>query len=269
MRKKLMATVAVALVAALALPSSAFAYNWTKSPVDPLIQGGVHSKAKFTKLLTSSKKVRSNLKAVIKADGYPSWVFDAAVQQAASGKVYSGVLGRGTAVGSMGFGLKKARIVNKTVWKGKGRLPYYYVNVSQTTTEGAFLTTTSFRVCLAKTCANPFVIGRRVTRRAIQQSPQVYNLYVEKRNGSLQGPLMSEWEVTGTVTWDASPQPVDVWTSSEGPTLVGQFPAGATYDLHEVLVGNWQPVSPGGDHQTGTMPAQDLTLVFVNEEVVD
>jgi hypothetical protein len=165
----------------------------------------------------------------------------------------------------MGFGLKKARIVNNTIWKGKGRLPYYYVNASQTTTETGFVVTTTFKVCIAKTCANPFVIGRRVTRRAIEQTPTVYNLYVEKRDGSLQGSLMADWEVTGTV----NAQAVDAWTNAEAPTLIGQFPAGTAFDLHEVLQGKWEPVVEGGDHQSGTMPAHDLTISFVNHEVLD
>jgi hypothetical protein len=67
-KNRLLALTVLALSVALVLPSSALAYQWTKSPVNPLVKGGVHSTAKFRQLMTSSAKVRSAMRRTIKAD---------------------------------------------------------------------------------------------------------------------------------------------------------------------------------------------------------
>lgn len=267
MKNRLFALTAMALLVALVLPSSALAYDWTRSPVNPLVSGGVHSKAKFKTLMTSSNKVRSAVKGVIKADKYPSWVFAAAVKAAAAGNIHSATLSPGTHIRAMGFGVNRTHIVKNTVWAGKRHLPYYYVNASNAVTENGALVTTTYRVCLAKTCANPFVFGRRVARTAQRPTP-VYNLYIEKRSGSTEGQRLGGWEVTGTV----GAQSVDVQTTDTASTLVGQFAAGTAYSLSEVRQNGWvviSPVSPVPGNFSGTMPASDLTLVFVNGRAVD
>jgi hypothetical protein len=264
-KNRLFALTVLALSVALVLPSSALAYQWTKSPVNPLVKGGVHSKVKFRQLMTSSGKVRAAMRKVIKADKHPYWVFEAAAKKAAAGDIHSASLARGARIGAMGFGLKTTRIVNNTAWAGKGRLPYYYVNASKTVVDNGYNVTTTYKVCLAKTCANPFVLSRRVTRKAVEQSPQVYSLYVDTQATGEGTWPMGGIDVTGTV----GAQSVSVTTTDTAPTLIGQFPAGTAYDLTEILFGNWQAVNPGSGNQSGTMPDHDLTLVFINEEYVD
>jgi hypothetical protein len=264
-KNRLFALTVMALSVALVLPSGALAYNWDKSPVNPLIKGGVHSTAKFRQLMTSSGKVRAAVRGVIKVDKYPSWVFAAAVKQAAAGSIHSASLRHGARIGAMGFGLKTTKIVDNTVWTGNGHLPYYYVNASNTVVQSGYNVTTTYKVCLAKTCANPFLLSRRVTRTVIADAPQVYNLYIEKRRNTEDGQRLGGWEVTGTV----GAQSVSVTTTDTAATLVGQFPAGTQYTLNETVQGNWQPVSPQTGTLSGTMPASDLTLVFVNEELLD
>jgi hypothetical protein len=262
-KKRLFALTVLALSVALVLPSSALAaYKWTKSPVNPMVKGGVHSTAKFRQIMTSSGKVRSAMRKVIKADKYPSWVFDAAVKKAAAGDIHSASLARGSRIGAMAFGLKKTRIVNDTVWAGRGRLPYYFVNASKTVVQGGFNVTTTYKVCLAKTCANPFVLGRRVTRTAVvAQTPQVYSLYVDTFATGEGTMRIGGIEVTGTV----GAQSVSATTTDTAPTLIGQFPAGTAYNLTQGLLPfGLVPFTPSGGIFTGTMPAHDLTLEFVN-----
>jgi hypothetical protein len=260
-KNRLLALTVLALSVALVLPSSALAYQWTRSPVNPLVKGGVHSKTKFRQLMTSSAKVRTAMRKVIKADKYPSWVFDAAVKKAAARDIHSASLARGSRIGAMGFGLKTTRIVKHTAWAGNGRLPYYYVNASNTVVEGSFSVTTTYRVALAKTCANPFVLSRRATRTPVAQSPQVYNLYVDTFETGEGTMRMGGVDVTGTV----GAQSVSVTTTDTAPTLIGQFPAGAAYTLTEgLLPSGFMPYTPSGGTFTGTMPANDLTLEFVN-----
>lgn len=262
-KNRLFALTVLALSVALVLPSSALAaYNWTKSPVNPMVKGGVHSTTKYRQLMTSSGKIRSALRKVIKADKYPSWVFDAAVKKAAAGDIHSASLAKGSRIGAMAFGLKKTRIVNNTVWAGNGRLPYYYVNASNTVVEGGYNVTTTYKVCLAKTCANPFVLGRRVTRTvAVAQSPQVYSLYVDTFDSTEGTMRIGGIDVTGTV----GAQTVSVTTTDTAPTLIGQFPAGTAYDLTQGLLPfGLVPFTPSGGIFTGTMPASDLTLEFMN-----
>lgn len=271
MKKRLFALTVLALSVALVLPSSALAaYKWTKSPVNPMVKGGVHSTTKFRQIMTSSGKVRSAMRKVIKADKYPSWVFAAAAKKAAAGDIHSASLARGARIGAMAFGLKKTRIVNNTVWAGNGRLPYYYVNASNTVVQGGYNVTTTYKVCLAKTCANPFVLGRRVTRTvAVAQSPQVYSLYVDTFE-DVDGLRIGGVEVTGTV----GAQTVSVTTTDTAPTLIGQFAAGTAYSLTQGVL---PPQAPPGPQPTGvtpyttslgiltgTMPAHDVTLEFMN-----
>jgi hypothetical protein len=157
----------------------------------------------------------------------------------------------------MAFGPRVTIIVKHTVWTGKKNLPYYYVLATRSVVQNDFNVTTSYRVCLAKTCGNPFVFGRTVTRRALK-----HNLYIEKRRDSTEGALLGGWEVTGTVGVAS----IDATTSASGPKLVGSFAAGTAYDLTEVLQQGWVIVSPNGGNFTGVMPAGDLTLIFVNHE---
>ncbi len=251
MRRRLFLATTMALVLALVLPSTALAYSWTKTPVSPLIKGGVHSKAAFIKLLTSSAKERNAIKAVIKADGYPSWVFDAAVAEAKAGKVYSSNLKRGTFIGAMAFGPNRTKIEKKTTWRGKSSLPYYYVTVSQSTTQGAVVVTESYLVCVAKACANPFVLKRTVTTRPL------YGLWVEIRDGGPNGPQLADWTINGEVNGRS----VQILTKSGGPTLVGYYPAGTTYGF-EATVPNFWIVQPTGV-VSGVLGAQDVTLEWI------
>lgn len=263
MKNRLFALTVLALSVALVLPSSALAaYKWTKSPVNPMVKGGVHSTTKFRQIVTSSGKVRSAMRKVIKADKYPSWIFAAAEKKAAAGDIHSASLPKGSRIGAMAFGLKQTRIVNNTVWAGKGRLPYYYVNASNTVVEGGYNVTTTYKVCLAKTCANPFVFGRRVTRTvAVAQSPQVFSLYVDTFDATEGTYRLGGVEVTGTV----GAQSVSVTTTDTAPTLIGQFPAGTPYILTQGLLPlSLVPDAPSGGIFTGTMPANDFTLEFMN-----
>jgi hypothetical protein len=261
LRRRLPLLLGVVLLAALILPASALGLNWSRSPVSPLVPGGVHSVAKFEHLLLHSTKVRSAVKGVIKADGLPSWVFSAAVAQAKAGHVHSAFLHPGTHIGAMAFGPVVTKIVTHTVWTGEWNLPYYYVRASHSVVQGGFTVVTSYRVALAKTCGNPFVFGRTVTR-----TPLTYDLYIEKRSVSTTGTLLGGWEVTGTV----GAAPIDVTTNASGATLVGSFAVGTAYNLTEVLKPSWVIVSPTGGNWTGVMPAGDLTLIFVNrEEAID
>jgi hypothetical protein len=257
------------LVAALILPVSALGANWSRSPVSPLVPGGVHSKAKFEHLLLHSTKVRSAIKAVIKADGLPSWIFSAAVVQAKAGHVYSGLLHPGTHIGAMAFGPVVTKILKHTVWTGEDSLPYYYVFATRTVgtvltdsvadatnavAEANYIVTTSYRVALAKTCGNPFVFRRTVTRTPL------YEHFIEKRSDTTTGTLLSGWEVTGTV----GVVPIDATTNASNATLIGIFPAGTHYNLTEVLKPDWVILSPALGNWNGVMPAGDLTLIFVN-----
>lgn len=236
---------------ALVVPSSAVAYQWTRSPVDPLIQGGVHSKSKFRRYLASSTKVRSAIRAVIKADRYPGWVLDAAARKAAAGHIHTTSLKRGSRIGAMAFGTNRTKTVKNTVWAGKGRLPYYYVYAGKTVVQNGYSVTTTFKVCLAKSCANPFVIGRRVSRVASR-----HNLFVDTRdNDNLR---VGGFLINGVV----GTQTVSVQTTDTAATLIGQFPVGTPYSL-----GVGQPGAPSSlvttpGYLTGTMPASDLTLTF-------
>ena len=165
MKHRLYALLALALAMALVAPGTALGFNWTKSPVSPLVPGGIHSEARFESLFLNSSKVRSAIKAVLKADKLPSWVFAAAVQAVQAGDVHSTSLAYGTNIGFMAFGPNKTKLVGDTVWKGKGHLPYYYVRATKVTHQGNFTITTSYRVCMAKTCGNPFAFDPLVIKR--------------------------------------------------------------------------------------------------------
>lgn len=255
LRRRLPVLLGVALAAALILPATALGFNWSRSPVSPLVPGGVHSVARFEHVVLHSTKVRSAIKRVIAADGLPSWVFSAATAQTAAGHVHSSDLHTGTHIGAMAFGPVVTRIVKNTVWTGAKDLPYYYVLATHSVVQSGFTVVTSYRVCLAQTCGNPFVFGRTVTR-----TPLTYNLYIEKRSDTTTGTLLGGWEVTGTVGVAS----IDATTSASGPTLIGSFTAGTAYDLSEVLQAEWVIVSPADGNFTGVMPAAPLTLIFVN-----
>jgi hypothetical protein len=260
LKRRFLALAVVVLVVALMLPTVAMATNsWTKSPVSPLIVGGVHTKTYFRHLFLEHTKVKLAVKAVIKADELPSWVYKAAVSEVKARDIHVGYLKHGTNIGAMAFGPVITKILNHTQWNGSRSLPYYYVDASNAVLISGVMVTTTYRVALAKTCANPFVFKRTVTR-----IPVVHNLYIEKRYGSVTGELLAEWHVTGTVGGVA----VDKWTTSSGPVLVGSYLAGTAIDLQEAFPeqGAWFAISPNNGHYVGTMPAQDLTVIFVNAQ---
>jgi hypothetical protein len=262
LKRRFLACLVVLVSAALLLPTTALAYNWYRSPESPLVPGGVHSKAEFKHVFLYHKRVSSAVKGVLAADHAPSWVYGAALAQVKAGKIYSGSLPRGTKVGAMAFGPHTTKIIKGTVWKGSSRLPYYYVNASRSVVTNSIRVTTTYKVALAKTCGNPFVLGPFVTTTRV--AVPTYNLYIEKRSGSMQGPRLNNWQVTGTVGGAA----VDKLTSDEGLVLVGSFPAGAQIDLQEVIPvdSGWIPDSPPNGHYTGVMPATDLTITFINHQ---
>jgi hypothetical protein len=162
----------------------------------------------------------------------------------------------------MAFGPHTTKIIKGTVWKGSKSLPYYYVNASRSVVTNSVRVTTTYKVALAKTCGNPFVLGPFVTRTRV--AVPTYNLYIEKRYGSATGDRLAGWEVTGTVGSAA----VDKLTSGSDLVLVGSYPAGTAYNLHEVVPenGGWIHISPTDGIFTGVMPAQDLVLTFVNAQ---
>jgi hypothetical protein len=262
LKRRFLVGVIVLLSMALVLPTTALAYNWYRSPESPLVPGGVHSKAEFKHVFLYHKRVSSAVKGVLAADHAPSWVYGAAVTQVRAGRIYSSSLPRGTKVGAMAFGPHTTKIIKGTVWKGSSRLPYFYVNATQSVVTNGIRVTTTYKVALAKTCGNPFVLGPFVTRTRV--AVPTYNLYIEKRYGSMQGRRLNNWAVTGTVGGVA----VDKLTSDEGLVLVGTFPAGAKIDLQEIMPdgGGWIVDSPPDGHYTGLMPAADLTITFINHE---
>jgi hypothetical protein len=255
----------VVLVASLILPSTALGFNWVKSPVSPLIKSGVHSKAKFKSLMLKNSKVRGAVRGVIKRDKLPYWVFDSAMAEVKAGRIYGTSLARGTNVGWMAFGPGTTKYERNTIWKGKGRLTYYYVVASKTVIENGWRTTTSYRVCLATTCANPFVFYKKSTRTRVSPPELLYNLYVEKRLNSVEGELLGDWQISGNV----GGEPVSVTTTDTGPILVGQYAEGTAYDLTELLKQGWEIVSPTNGTTSGVMPAADVTITFVNRRHVD
>jgi hypothetical protein len=262
LKRKFLVWLVVLVSAALLLPTTALAYNWRRSPESPLVVGGVHSAAAFKHLFLNHKKVYSAVKGVLKADHAPSWVYGAAVTQVKAGAIHSGSLPRGTNVGAMAFGPHTTKIIKGTVWRGAKNLPYYYVNATRSVVTDGVRVNTTYKVALAKTCCNPFVLGPFVTRTRV--AVPTYNLYIEKRYGSVTGDRLSGWSVTGTVGGAA----VDKLTSSEGLVLVGTYPAGTAYNLQEVVpeTGGWIHISPSDGIFTGEMPAQDLVLTFVNAQ---
>ena len=253
----------VLVTVALVLPSTALAYNWRSSPGNPLVVGGVHSKAEFRHLFLYHKRVNTAVKDVLRADHAPSWVYGAALKKVKAGAIYSGTLRRGTKLGAMAFGRHTTRIVNHTVWMGRKPLPYYWVNASRSVVVDGVRVTTTYKVAMAKPCGNPFVLGPFVTRTPVVVP--TYNLYIEKRidNPTGVGSRLNNWQVTGTVGGAA----VDKLTSSDGLVLVGSYPAGTPYDLRETLQQGWYIVSPSEGRFTGVMPAQDLTLTFLNSPI--
>ncbi|MDR3685658.1 MAG: hypothetical protein P4L93_01685 [Coriobacteriia bacterium] len=255
MKRRLLMVLVVVLVMALAIPGTAFGFNWVHSPTSPLVVGGVHSHAKFTSLMLHSSRVKKAVKMVLKADGDPSWVYGAAIAEVKAGAIHSAFLAHGTRIGAMAFGPKWIKLAMDTRWMGSFKLPYYYVNASNSVTENGFLVTTTYRVALSKTCANPFVFGRTVTRKQI-----LFKLYVEKRENTADGPQLGSWEITGTVGTDK----YDSFTSTTTPTLIGSFAPGTPYSLGEVLQEGWTQLTPAEGPFTGTMPSNDLTLIFVN-----
>jgi hypothetical protein len=249
------------LAVALILPSTAFGFSWRKAGGAPLVKGGVHSTAKFRSLMHNAK-VRRALRGVIARDGYPSWVFDAAVAQSDAWNIHSSSLARGKFINTMAFGTGGIRYASNTFWRGRGRLPYYYVSVSRTTQVGDVLRTETYRVALARSCCNAFVL-RTVTESGVLP-PVLYNLNVEKRLGTETGPLLGGFEVTGTVAGNF----VSVTTTDTTSTLVAQVPEGTPYSLTESLPLGWEVVSPPGGTTSGVMPAGDVTIVFVNRQIL-
>jgi hypothetical protein len=90
--------------------------------------------------------------------------------------------------------------------------------------------------------------------------PQKYKLYVEKRADSTLGLRLAGWQIKGS----AGTSSVNLITNASTPVLVGEFVAGTSYDLSEVLQSDWVIVSPSGGRFVGTMPSSDVTLTFVN-----
>jgi hypothetical protein len=262
LKRRFLAAVILLVVAAMVLPTTALAYNWTRSPVSPLVVGGVHSEGSFKHVILNHKRVQLAIKGVMAADHTPSWVYAAAISQVQAGDIHSSSLGRGTNIGAMAFGPRTTKIVKNTVWRGNGRLPYYYVNATQSVVQDGYRIDTTYRVALAKTCGNPFVTGPTVTRTLVVTP--VYNLYVEKRRDSLTGPRLAGWSISGT----AGGKSIDEVTSSEDKVLIGSYPAGTAYSVQEDSRVGWSIVSPAEGIFIGNMPAQDLTLTFVNHENV-
>jgi hypothetical protein len=261
LKRRFLACLIVLVSVVLLLPSTALAYNWRSSPRNPLVVGGVHSKAEFKHLFLYHKKVNSAVKGVLAVDHAPSWVYGAALAQVKAGAIHSGTLPHGTKLGAMAYGRHTTRIVNNTVWTGHKSLAYYWVNATRSVVVDGVRVDTTYRVALAKPCCNPFVLGPFVTRTPVVVP--TYNLYIEKREGSVDGNLLAEWNVTGTVGGAA----VNKWTLN-APVLVGSYPAGTAYDLQEVIPveSSWYAVSPTDGRFVGVMPAQDLTLTFVNAQ---
>jgi hypothetical protein len=245
-------------VAAMVLPTTALAYNWYRSPESPLVVGGIHSTGAFKHVVLNHRRVQLAIKDVLAADHAPSWVYAVAISAVKAGAIRSDSLPRGKNIGAMAFGPHTTRIVKNTVWRGTGRLPYYYVNSTQSVVQNGYRVDTTYRVALAKTCGNPFVLGPYVTR-----TPVMYNLYVEKRSSSATGPRLAGWIIRGTV----GTKSVEAVTSSSDKVLVGSFPAGTAIDLSEGEApgqGVWNHVTPADGRFITTMPAQDMTLTFVN-----
>jgi len=261
LKRRFLACVVVLLAVALLMPASVLAYNWTKTPVSPLVPGGVWSTKTFKHVVLNHKKVYTALKDIVRINNMPSWVYTSAIAETVAGDIHSANLPVGTRIGAMGFGPNKTTIVDNTVWRGSKKLPYYYVDAAKTVVEGEWNVTRTYRVCLAKPCGNPFVLGKTITRTRV--AVPMYNLYIEKLNGRQQQIRQSGWHVVGTIGGVA----VDAVTSSDGPVLVGSYPAGTAYSLHEVLQDGWDIVTPPKGEFIGTMQTQDLTLTFVNEQL--
>ena len=61
-------------------------FVWSYVGGDPLIPGGVWTKAKFISLMKHSAKVRAALKLVVRANGDPEWVLPAAYKNLRNSK---------------------------------------------------------------------------------------------------------------------------------------------------------------------------------------
>ena len=90
--------------------------------------------------------------------------------------------------------------------------------------------------------------------------PEKYDLKVVKKE-DCSFKLLGGWTIQGVVDNEMR----SVVTSSDGPTLVGQYEAGVRYDLTEVLKEGWEIVSPTNGNYSGVMPNHDVTLVYINK----
>ena len=259
MKRRFLACVVVLLAVALLMPASVLAYNWTKTPVSPLVPGGVWSTKTFKHVVLNHKKVYTALKDIVRINNMPSWVYTAAIAETVAGDIHSANLPVGTRIGAMGFGPNKTTIVDNTVWRGSKKLPYYYVDASKTVVEGGWNVTRTYRVCLAKPCGNPFVLGKTITRTRV--AVPMYKLYVEKRYGTTDGQFLY-WHMTGTVGGAS----VDFFTNETAKVLVGSYPEGAAIDIQEELKNGYNSLQPPNGHYVGTMKANEMTITFVNQE---
>ena len=106
-------------------------FVWSHVGGDPLVPGGVWTKAKFVSLLSHQGKVRSALGLVVRGNGDPSWVLPAAYKNLK--KAQNGSVKRGTKVGTMSYG--SLRVSFDTLYMGQyNPLPMFYVVASKTTT---------------------------------------------------------------------------------------------------------------------------------------
>jgi len=268
LKHRLLVVLVAVLAIALLFPAVALGFNWRESPVSPLVSGGVHSTAKFKQVFLHNSRVVKAIKGVIKADNDPSWVYSAAAAQVKAGKIFQASLATNTHIGAMAFGPRVTKIVKKTVWTDNERLPYYYAIASRSVVSNGFRITTSYRVCLAKTCGNPFVFMKKVTKSSVSPPlPDTFALYVDKYQDSQEGTRLAGWEVTGTVLDGSLVTTVDVTTTDTASTLVGYFDVGSTYDLTEIGQPGWAPVPGFPSEVTGVMPDGDVHVVFVNQQV--
>jgi hypothetical protein len=256
-----MVVIILVLFASLMFASSAQAFVWSHVGGDPLVPGGVWSKASFQSKMLHSANVRTALSYVRSGNGNPSWVLKVAYQEVAKDNIYTGGVTRGTHLRTMAFG-HPVSVKKNTVYMGQyNPLPIFYVVAKKTVTVKIagkyYRQTTSYWVSMAKPCGNVFIFHKRVVKK------RLWELRVEKRLDSSEGVRLTGWTIDG----QAKGKDVNVVTSSETSTLVGRYLSGTRFDLSEVLQDGWEIVSPVGGSFAGRMPRRNLTLTFVNRRV--
>ncbi len=239
-------------------------FVWSYVGGDPLIPGGVWTKAKFISLMKHSAKVRAALKLVVRANGDPEWVLPAAYKNLRNSK--SGTIAKGTLVRTMSYGSLKISL--DTVYNGQyKRLPIFYVVASKTTTVEIngkpYRQTVSYWVSMAKKCGNVFIFHKTTKNKPVPQPKPKSSIYVVKRQDSIIGLMLDNWNIEGLV----GDRPVRVVTNSTLPTLVGTYPIGTSYNLSEINQANWTVVSPANGNFTGVTTKDDIVLTYVNRYI--